>query len=101
MAHPSNAALAIQTHFADLQDPHIDRTRLHELMDMVVIAICAVICGADGWVDIANDAVAKQDGLKTFPALPHGIPSHDTFRRVFGLLDPVAFLACFQRWRDA
>lgn len=100
MASP-DPVLAIHTHFAGLQDPRIDRTRRHDLMDIVVIAICAVICGADGWVDIANYGVAKHDWLKTFLGLPEGIPSHDTFRRVFCLLDPAAFLECFQRWIDA
>lgn len=101
MARPHNPALAIQAHFADLPDPRIDRTRRHDLLDIVVIAICAVIGGADGWVDIANYAVAKASWLRTFLALPGGIPSHDTFRRVFCLLDPLAFLECFQRWIDA
>jgi predicted transposase YbfD/YdcC len=96
-----NPALAIQTHFADLPDPRIDRTRLHNLMDIVVIAVCAVISGAEGWEDIAKYGVAKYDWLKTFLALPHGIPSHDTFRRVFCLLDPAAFQECFQSWIDA
>ena len=100
MAH-SNPALAIQTHFATLEDPRIDRTRHHDLMDIVVIAICAVICGAEGWEDIAKYGVAKHDWLKTFLTLPHGIPSHDTFRRIFCLLDPLAFQECFQRWIDA
>lgn len=100
MAH-SNPALAIQTHFATLEDPRLDRTRLHDLMDIVVIAICAVICGADGWQDIAKYGLAKQEWLSTFLALPNGIPSHDTFRRVFCLLDPSAFHECFQRWIDA
>jgi len=98
---PTNPALAIQAHFADLEDPRINRTRRHELMDILVIAICAVISGADGWVDIATYATAKAAWLHTFLALPGGIPSHDTFRRVFCLLDPVAFQACFQRWIDA
>jgi predicted transposase YbfD/YdcC len=97
----SNPVLAIQTHFAALPDPRIERTRLHGLMDIIVIAICAVICGAEGWEDIACYGVAKQDWFKTFLALPNGIPSHDTFRRVFCLLDPSAFLQCFQRWIDA
>jgi predicted transposase YbfD/YdcC len=100
MAH-SNPALAIQTHFATLEDPRLDRTRLHDLMDIVVIAICAVICGADGWQDIAKYGLAKQEWLSTFLALPNGIPSHDTFRRVFCILDPSAFHECFQRWIDA
>lgn len=98
---PHDPALAIQTHFADLEDPRIDRTRRHDLLDIVVIAICAVICGADGWVDVAKYGRAKRDWLATFLALPHGIPSHDTFRRVFCLLKPEAFLECFQRWIDA
>ena len=96
-----NPALAIQTYFADLEDPRIDRTRRHNLMDILVIALCAVICGAEGWVDIANYGAAKHDWLKTFLELPNGIPSHDTFRRVFCLLDPHTFLSCFQRWIDA
>jgi predicted transposase YbfD/YdcC len=96
-----NPALSIQAHFADLEDPRIDRTRRHDLMDILVIAICAVICGAEGWVDIANYGVAKRAWLQTFLALPQGIPSHDTFRRVFCLLDPHAFQECFRRWIDA
>lgn len=100
MAHP-DPALAIQTHFADLKDPRMDRTRRHDLLDIVVIAICAVISGAEGWVDIANYGLAKQDWLKSFLKLPEGIPSHDTFRRVFCLLDPHTFVACFQSWIDA
>ncbi|HEV3261751.1 MAG TPA: transposase family protein, partial [Gemmataceae bacterium] len=67
-------ALAIQTHFADLEDPRIDRTRLHDLMDILVIAICAVICGAEGWEDIAKYGCAKQDWFQTFLRLPNGIP---------------------------
>ena len=96
--HP---ALTIQAHFEGLEDPRIDRTRRHDLMDILVIAICAVICGAEGWEDIAKYGRAKHDWLKTFLGLPHGIPSHDTFRRVFCLLDPSAFQECFQRWIDA
>jgi predicted transposase YbfD/YdcC len=98
---PSNPALAIQTHFAALQDPRIERTRLHDLMDIIVIAICAVLCGAEGWEDIAKYGRAKEAWLRTFLHLPNGIPSHDTFRRVFCLLDPCAFHECFQRWIDA
>jgi predicted transposase YbfD/YdcC len=70
-------------------------------MDILVIAICAVICGAEGWEDIAKYGRAKQDWLKTFLTLANGIPSHDTFRRVFCLLEPAAFQECFQLWIDA
>jgi predicted transposase YbfD/YdcC len=94
----TNPTLAIQAHFADLEDPRLDRTRLHNLMDIVVISICAVIAGAEGWQDIATFGRAKHDWLKTFLPLPQGIPSHDTFRRVFCLLDPLAFQECFQQW---
>jgi predicted transposase YbfD/YdcC len=97
----SNPTLTIQTHFAALEDPRLDRTRLHDLLDIVVIAICAVLCGAEGWEDIAKYGRAKQDWLQTFLRLPNGIPSHDTFRRVFCLLEPSAFHDCFQRWIEA
>jgi predicted transposase YbfD/YdcC len=96
----SNPAFSIFTHFADLKDPRLNRTRLHNLLDIVVIAIGAVICGADGWEDIAKYGRAKRQWLQTFLELPNGIPSHDTFRRVFCLLDPLAFLQCFQSWID-
>ena len=96
-----NPTLAISTHFADLKDFRIDRTRLHNFMDIITIAVVAVICGADGWLDIAAYGHAKYDWLKTFLPLPNGIPSHDTFRRVFCLLDPRAFQECFQSWIDA
>src|SRR5271165_2571679 len=98
MARPD---LSIRTYFADLKDPRMERTRFHNLMDIVAIAICAVICGADGWLDMEAYGRAKYDWLKTFLPLPNGIPAHDTFRRVFCLLDPTAFLECFQRWIDA
>ncbi len=97
----TNPVWAIQTHFATLPDFRLHRTRLHDLMDILVIAICAVISGAEGWVDIAKYGRAKKDWLKTFLKLPHGIPSHDTFWRVFCLMDPAAFQHCFQSWIDA
>ena len=65
---------------------------------MLTIAICAVICGLEGWADIAEFGQAKEDWFKTFLDLPHGIPSHDTFGRVFALLKPQAFERCFRRW---
>jgi predicted transposase YbfD/YdcC len=83
--------LSLAHHFADLTDPRIDRSRLHELLDIVAIAICAVVAGADSWDDIEDFGNAKIDRLKTFLALPNGIPSHDTFRRLFERLDPDEF----------
>jgi len=83
--------------FEDLPDPR-GRNKLHKLTDMLVIAICAVICGADGWEDVALFGRAKQKWFRTFLELPWGIPSHDTFGRVFARLNPEAFEACFVAW---
>ena len=97
----ANPAISVLTHFADLQDFRLERSRLHNLMDIIAIALCAVISGAEGWVDIEKYGRAKVDWLQTFLQLPNGIPSHDTFRRIFCFLKPEAFLACFQRWVGA
>ncbi len=85
-------------HFETLQDPRMDRTRLHRLDDIIAIAILAVTCGAESWVDLEQFGKAKHDWLKTFLHLPHGIPSHDTFGRVFAAIDPDAFEQCFYQW---
>ena len=92
------STVAISDHFADLQDPRIDRTKLHKLFDIIVIAICAVICGADSWVEVEEFGNAKMDWFRTFLELPNDIPSHDTFGRVFALLDPDQFRLCFVSW---
>jgi predicted transposase YbfD/YdcC len=90
--------LTLAYHFADLTDPRIDRTRLHDLLDIIAIAICAVVAGAESWDDIEDFGHAKHDWLKTFLPLPNGIPSHDTFRRLFERLDPDQFQRCFLGW---
>jgi predicted transposase YbfD/YdcC len=92
---------AIEQHFGDLEDPRVDRTKLHKLMDILVIAICAVIAGADNWEDVEEFGRARLEWFKTFLELPNGIPSHDTFNRVFARLDPEQFQACFMRWMMA
>ena len=93
-----HSVASIEHHFGGLQDPRIDRTKRHELLDIIVTAICAVICGADGWVAIEEFGKAKLGWLRRFLELPNGIPSHDTFGRVFGKLDPDQFRICFMNW---
>jgi predicted transposase YbfD/YdcC len=93
--------LSIAHHFAGLTDPRIDRSRLHELLDIIAIAICAVVAGADSWDDIEDFGNAKAAWLSTFLDLPNGIPSHDTFRRLFERLDPDQFQRGFLGWIEA
>lgn len=88
-------------YFEGLEDPRRDQTRRHLLLDIVVIAICAVLSGADDYEAVAAFGVAKEGWLRTFLALPNGIPSHDTFWRVFRALDPVQFERCFRSWMAA
>ena len=88
----------IEEHFSKVSDPRKDRTKDHKLIDIIVIAICAVICGAEGWVDIENFGNSKLPWLKTFLELPNGIPSHDTFGRVFSIIDAQQFQVSFYEW---
>lgn len=88
----------IAEHFSPLKDPRTGRMVDHYLIEILTIAICAVICGADDWVAIEQFGQAKEKWFRTFLHLPNGIPSHDTFRRVFAQLEPEAFQACFVSW---
>jgi predicted transposase YbfD/YdcC len=92
--------LTFTKHFANLKDPRMRRPK-HYLIDIITIAICAVICGADSWVEVEEFGRAKEEWFRTFLKLPHGIPSHDTFGRVFALLDPVQFRSGFISWIQA
>jgi hypothetical protein len=85
-------------HFADLPDPRVSRTRDHELLAILLIAIMAIICGANHCTEIALYGRSKQTWFEQWLPLPHGIPSHDTFSRVFARLDPAQFEQRFLAW---
>src|SRR4051794_21927874 len=93
--------LSIAHHFADLPDPRVDRTKKHLLGDILVIALCATIAGADSWEEVERFGRAKHGWLRTFLGLPKGIPSHDTFYRAFARLDPRRFGECIAGWMAA
>lgn len=87
-------------HFETLEDPRLrtHNNKRHELMDILVLVLLGTICGADSWVEICAFGMSKQEWLKTFLSLPHGIPSHDTLGRVFSLIDPHHFERCVKSW---
>src|SRR5690348_14999882 len=91
---------AVFTTFETLTDPRIERTRRHELFDLVVIALCATLAGSDTWADIERFGNERIAWLRSFLPLVNGIPSHDTFGRVFSQLDPARLVACIQQWLD-
>lgn len=92
---------SIAKHFGQVKDPRVERTKRHKLLDIILIAICGVICGADSWVDIEMFGKAKKEWLKTILELPNGIPSHDTFGRVFAAINPEEFEKSFMEWVQA
>ena len=92
---PKKPLEALESHFNKVPDPRVDRTKAHKLIDLIAIAICAVICGAENWVDIELYGKSKQAWLSTFLELPNGIASHDTFGRVFAKIDAQQFQLAF------
>ena len=98
---PPTPPVSLLHHFADLSDPRTDRCRRHELLDIIGIALCAVIAGADPWIAVEAYGHAKKEWLAQYFRLPNGIPSHDTFGRVFARLHPQRFREGFLSWTRA
>jgi predicted transposase YbfD/YdcC len=99
MAVPTS--VSIVEHFQTIEDPRIERTKKHNLLDILVIAVCTLLTGGEGFQDMELFGKSKRAWLQTFLTLPHGIPSHDTFGRVFARLNPQRFQACFLAWTEA
>ena len=95
------ASTDIFEHFDELEDPRMDRQKRHCLMDIVFISVCAVVCSATSFVDMYDFGCAKREWLEEHLELANGIPSHDTFRRVFSLINPDVFRSCFMSWTQA
>ena len=98
---PSSPTALIESHFSQIQDPRARHSINHLLLDIIVITLCATICGANDWEAVAEYGRTKQEWLKTFLDLPNGIPSHDTFSRLFARLNPEQLQSCFIQWMQA
>jgi predicted transposase YbfD/YdcC len=97
----ATATVSLHECFGDLHDCRREHLRLHDLWDIIALTICAVICGADNWVEIERYGRRKRHWLQGFLQLPNGIPSHNTLGRVFDLINPAAFERCFGAWTQA
>ena len=92
------AGASLAEHFSSLEDPRAEHLIDHKLLEIILIAICAIICGAETWTDVELFGTERLEWLRQFMDLENGIPSHDTFGRVFARLDPEQFQACFISW---
>jgi|TARA_B100001971_G_C18167149_1_gene524878 predicted transposase YbfD/YdcC len=101
MASAQDKLGRVREYFEELEDPRVGRAKRHDLLDIVILAVCGTICGADTWVDIEEFGKAKEEWFRTFLDLPNGIPSHDTFGRVFARLDPEQLQRCLVAWTAA
>lgn len=107
LTHPKSiqenqlAKASLITHLSEVPDPRIDRRKDHDLIDVLVISVCTLLCAGETFNDMEDFGKAKYDWFKTFLNLRNGIPSHDTFNRIFAALDPQQFLDCFLRWTQS
>ena len=101
LAMQNSAKLSLIEHFKDLADPRVNRTKDHDLIDILVIAVCCLLCAGETFNDMEDFGKAKEDWFRTFLKLRNGIPSHDTFNRVFAAIDPKLFLECFLAWTQS
>jgi predicted transposase YbfD/YdcC len=98
---PARWPLKVTEYFQEITDPRRDLGKRHELLDVLILGLSGMLCGCESWMDVADYARTKQEWFETFLDLPNGIPSHDTFDRIFRLLDPEQLSAALQRWLDA
>ena len=98
MQREQEVGVSLWEHFQGLEDPREQNLIEHKLLDIIGLTLCAVICGAESWVEIELYGKTKEEWLRSFLALPNGIPSHDTIARVFAALDPKALGKCLMSW---
>jgi predicted transposase YbfD/YdcC len=101
MGMPKHPTISLITVFREIDDPRVDRTKLHKLEEILVISVCALLCGAESFEDMEVFGEEKEPWFRTFLELANGVPSHDTFGRVFAALDPQKFLEAFMRWTQS